>query len=342
MQAWWIVAQVTAVVLKLSLVAGVCWPVPCIIEPKVMRFWYHEMELDASSFTVHEGDDISITCDGSCVGEYYNPHLRWYGPDRYWIASENKTARIHVERAHSPHFQKLHISSMTKSDEGAYFCRGKLGNKLGWRLKSIILFVVQKQTYTDNSSAGRRKQFVAPRTTEKRRIYVRTTTAQKPSTTRKPSTTWKPSTASPTHSFSTSTAATSTTTRVTHRAFTSRETTNFAAPVTEYTSLGKLLTSTTRAFVTTNQYNDTEISSHCVWPHGFLCNNGDCIDTDYRCDSFPDCFNGEDEENCDTILTCSESKFACDDNSACISSTELCDGVEHCKDGSDEFLYRCS
>ena len=69
--------------------ANVCRPEPCIREPKILRLWYHEMEIDARSVNVHEGDDISITCDGSCVGENYNPYLRWYGPDRYWIASED-------------------------------------------------------------------------------------------------------------------------------------------------------------------------------------------------------------------------------------------------------------
>ena len=51
------------------------------------------MEIDASSINVHEGDDVSITCDGSCVGTNYNPYLRWYGPDRYWIASQDQNDR---------------------------------------------------------------------------------------------------------------------------------------------------------------------------------------------------------------------------------------------------------
>ena len=51
------------------------------------------MEIDASSVNVHEGDDISIICDGSCVDTNYNPYLRWYGPDRYWISSERKEDR---------------------------------------------------------------------------------------------------------------------------------------------------------------------------------------------------------------------------------------------------------
>ena len=73
--------------------AGVCRPIPCVIEPRVLRFWYHEMEIDASSINVHEGDDVSITCDGACVGKNYNPYLRWYGPDRHWIASQEPSDR---------------------------------------------------------------------------------------------------------------------------------------------------------------------------------------------------------------------------------------------------------
>ena len=51
------------------------------------------MEIDASSINVHEGDDVSITCDGACVGKNYNPYLRWYGPDRHWIASQEPSDR---------------------------------------------------------------------------------------------------------------------------------------------------------------------------------------------------------------------------------------------------------
>ena len=79
--------------------AGVCRPVPCSREPKILRFRYHEMEIDASSIDVHEGDDVSITCDASCVEHNYNPYLRWYGPDRHWISSEKQDDRyVHVPR----------------------------------------------------------------------------------------------------------------------------------------------------------------------------------------------------------------------------------------------------
>lgn len=285
------------------------------------------MEIDARSVNVYEGDDISITCDGSCVGEDYNPYLRWYGPDRYWIASESKRDRIYVERALSPTYRKLHIRSMKKSDEGAYICRGKLGNKIGWRLKSIILYVVPKQTHVDNSSAGRRENNFIPvtiRPTTARQRRLRTTTARITSA---------PQTTSPTTTSSTQppTMETSTTTPVTSTSPSSvRGTTYSESPGTVSTASVETTTST-----------DSENASSCAWPDGFLCDNGDCIDTDYRCDSFPDCDNGEDEQNCN-VLSCSESDVACDDNSECVSSQEICDGVKQCIDGSDEFLYKCS
>ena len=49
--------------------------------------------------------------------------------------------RIYVERGWSNKYQKLHIRSFQESDGGPYYCRGKLGDKTGWKLKSIILYI---------------------------------------------------------------------------------------------------------------------------------------------------------------------------------------------------------
>ena len=49
-------------------------------------------------------------------------------------------------------YQKLHIKSMKQTDEGPYYCRGKLGDKVGWRLKSIILYVGKFTLYNQSSS----------------------------------------------------------------------------------------------------------------------------------------------------------------------------------------------
>jgi hypothetical protein len=49
--------------------------------------------------------------------------------------------RIHIEKSFSRRFQKLHFRKVTASDQGLYVCRGWLGEKHGWDLKSFKLIV---------------------------------------------------------------------------------------------------------------------------------------------------------------------------------------------------------
>ena len=65
----------------------------------------------------------------------------------------------------------------------------------------------------------------------------------------------------------------------------------------------------------------------------FLCNSGQCINLNYRCDGDNDCSDRSDEENCST--TCTSSRFHCD-NGNCINGNYRCDDDNDCGDGSDE------
>ena len=59
-----------------------------------------------------------------------------------------------------------------------------------------------------------------------------------------------------------------------------------------------LLSTNSSIIVLHNNFSFPEATSNCTWPHGFLCSNGDCISYDLRCDTFPDCYGEEDEDNC--------------------------------------------
>ena len=50
-------------------------------------------------------------------------------------------------------YQKLHIKSVKQADQGPYYCRGKLGDKVGWRLKSIIVYVGKFTLYNAYQSS---------------------------------------------------------------------------------------------------------------------------------------------------------------------------------------------
>ncbi|XP_006902182.1 PREDICTED: low-density lipoprotein receptor-related protein 2 [Elephantulus edwardii] len=71
----------------------------------------------------------------------------------------------------------------------------------------------------------------------------------------------------------------------------------------------------------------------------FVCNNGLCIESSYRCDRRDDCGDLSDERNC-TYSTCSAYQFTCQ-NAICISKTYVCDGENDCGDDSDELEHLC-
>ncbi|KAK6167360.1 hypothetical protein SNE40_021407 [Patella caerulea] len=72
-------------------------------------------------------------------------------------------------------------------------------------------------------------------------------------------------------------------------------------------------------------------------PNEFQCNNTHCIDAIRRCDTFADCEDGNDEQDCETHI-CPENFIKCD-NHFCIARYNECNFVDDCGDNSDEI--RC-
>ncbi|XP_070545383.1 uncharacterized protein [Ptychodera flava] len=65
---------------------------------------------------------------------------------------------------------------------------------------------------------------------------------------------------------------------------------------------------------------------------------GYCIDERWKCDRKADCYNSEDEAQCE----CNKNEFQCKDPiGTCITYDMLCDGIGDCPDGSDEHYYTC-
>ena len=91
---------------------------------------------------------------------------------------------------------------------------------------------------------------------------------------------------------------------------------------------------------------------HCH-PGYFQCNDGTCVDDHLVCDGKQHCMRGEDETQCRDTCTdgisctsncsyfanchCVRGYFQCH-SGGCISVGKLCNGIQNCKDGSDEPL----
>ena len=84
--------------------------------------------------------------------------------------------------------------------------------------------------------------------------------------------------------------------------------------------------------------NEITNSSPCG-VNEFLCTSGECITSEYRCDSDVDCKDASDELECDKY-ECPTNSFICGDGS-CIPYRFKCDAEIDCKDGLDEEASTC-
>ena len=65
----------------------------------------------------------------------------------------------------------------------------------------------------------------------------------------------------------------------------------------------------------------------------YMCNNGQCIPSHWKCDGHNDCIDYSDEDDC--IQICNNQEFQCPDG-ICIPNSFLCDGQHDCFGGIDE------
>ncbi|XP_069115040.1 basement membrane-specific heparan sulfate proteoglycan core protein-like isoform X2 [Argopecten irradians] len=66
-----------------------------------------------------------------------------------------------------------------------------------------------------------------------------------------------------------------------------------------------------------------------------VCQSGQCIPSDYRCDGEKDCEDGSDEAYCSTDNPCEPNEFRCS-SGICVMKIWRCDGDNDCGDGFDE------
>ncbi|KAL8614884.1 hypothetical protein ACOMHN_042842 [Nucella lapillus] len=83
-----------------------------------------------------------------------------------------------------------------------------------------------------------------------------------------------------------------------------------------------------------SRLHDRDVHRRCDGPLQFLCGSGQCIQSQWLCDTEKDCSDSSDEVNCPTNCT-GPNQYHCHDGT-CVSSEFRCDGVNDCTDRSDE------
>ncbi|XP_071843691.1 low-density lipoprotein receptor-like isoform X2 [Apostichopus japonicus] len=81
--------------------------------------------------------------------------------------------------------------------------------------------------------------------------------------------------------------------------------------------------------------DEVECPNTCTQDY-FRCDNGECIKLGWQCDNDTDCTDGSDEVGCEEPSDCPAHMFTCADGFSCIPLSWQCDGAQDCTAGSDE------
>ncbi|XP_025093691.1 low-density lipoprotein receptor-like isoform X3 [Pomacea canaliculata] len=80
--------------------------------------------------------------------------------------------------------------------------------------------------------------------------------------------------------------------------------------------------------------DEQECECRCRGENRYQCHNGKCVPAAFVCDVDDDCGDNSDEIDCHYV-TCRPEQVQCD-NFKCINPWDLCDGVDDCRNGWDE------